>query len=995
MAQLHAAGLPKPQYYELRFPNGTMKVYGVLPVTSGSAPQVPTGLAADTITAGFVILVANDLGDATSWTWYRDGVPLGEPSSAPNFVDDTVVPSHADYSYQVQGTNGFGSSLLSDAILVTTPANTAPEWLLGPQIVEVGVGYSLDLNLHCTDIDLHDLSFSIVSGSVAGLTLVGDVYGGVPTTLGSFPVVFRANDGFITVDVGVDFTVLNPDDTAPSTPTNVEATPVGSTVTVTCDPSTDASGILHYRWFRDGSFRATTAPALYEEQSVPDGTYTYSVSAVDASASQNESEQGFADPVIVSVVPPAPDTPINFVANAVSSSQINLSWEPGASGPSPTRYELYRSQSPTGPWTANLLPTDLPLSFNDTGRNAGTTYYYQLWAFNTTVPSDNSATANATTQGTTSNPTPNKIVQANGAGGAITTIQAMLTGLAANDLVEIRSNTPGTLWTNTESLTLSNKNFTQATMPRIWTRDGDRLMLKGSGSTAPILLVRDSSWIEWAGNSSGRDGFEAADPATWNPLTGGKAGPHVATMRGWNSHHIFFRRGKAHGIATGTKGNFFRRDCDKIMFDDFTINMHGNPDHGDLLDIYSSRTILKNVDMQWGGHDQLGCQAPYFVAINVTYNGKWSDANAAYDGLGSRACGMTGCAHDTWSPTKGGNQHVGITTDNEFEFGPQLMHKCHVKNVFPEIVGNLQPATKKQSYKLIERGTIYTDLTDACWWVGPAFGNVTVYEGDGLYPGPGQAECYTYHITGYRTDGIWTNAGNNWKATLHSTSEMQKFRFKNIVAADIHDVPTAGRSIIYWKTPSVPIAGWPNKWKGTEWDGLIVQGDATRKNFELDDVEKAIGATAEAFWPDNISNTQVATTLNFADVGTVENRTRAGLTLISGSGFQTARPLTTTTGAGSNTTILPVVDSGYFADLEDPATWNLADMGLENGWVAIGANTTAAASNLRKIASINHSTNTITLATPATFSNGDGVWFAGNASMGDTIGIWANYGAGQ
>lgn len=80
--------------------------------------------------------------------------------------------------------------------------------------------------------------------------------------------------------------------------------------------------------------------------------------------------------------------------------------------------------------------------------------------------------------------------------------------------------------------------------------------------------------------------------------------------------------------------------------------------------------------------------------------------------------------------------------------------------------------------------------------------------------------------------------------------------------------------------------------------------------------------------------------------------------------------LTTARASGSNTTTLGVVDASYFQD----GTWG---SNLSRGtsghfytdWIAIGTVNT-----IRRIASVNYETNTITLATPATWANNAPVW---------------------
>lgn len=360
--------------YRITYPDRTVKVYGTVPATP--APAAPTELVLDEVTAGFVTLSWTDDGTGTNWTVYRDGAPIGTSASVA-YTDSTVVPSTA-YSYQVQASNSSGSSALSAALAVTTSANSVPSWSLTDQSGSIGQAYALNLNTVCSDEDNHALTYSLVSGSVPGLTLVSPNYAGTPTTAGAYPLTFRANDGYGTTDVSITFTVADPDVTAPTVPSNVSASANGSTVTVTWTASTDASGVANYRVYRDGAFRATSSAPPYVESGVAVGSYSYTVSAVDASANANESAQSSSAPV--TVAPANPDVPINFTATGDGATTINLSWAAGPNGAVPDDYDLdFSATSASGPWTS--IPfTGTATTYAHTGRTAGVTYYYRVRA---------------------------------------------------------------------------------------------------------------------------------------------------------------------------------------------------------------------------------------------------------------------------------------------------------------------------------------------------------------------------------------------------------------------------------------------------------------------------------------------------------------------------------------------------------------------------------------------------------------------------------------
>lgn len=348
------------------------KVYGTLP--AADVPATPAALTAEDVTGGYVSL--SWTGTGGTYTIYRDGAPTGT-SSSESYTDSAVVPSTA-YSYQVQESNGSGSSALSDALAVTTSANSAPVWDLVDQSGVIGQAFSLNLTSVCSDDDAQALTFLVTSGSVPGVTLTGQTLAGTPTTAGASSLTITASDGYTSTPVTITFTVSDPDVTAPSIPTNVVASVNGSTVTVTWTASTDATGVATYRVYRGGVFRSLSTASPYAESGVPVGTYTYSVSAVDSSANANESAQGSASPV--SVVPQTPDTPINFTATSDGATTINLSWAPGPNGTVPDDYDLdFSATSASGPWTA-ITFVGAATTYAHTGRTAGVTYYYRVRA---------------------------------------------------------------------------------------------------------------------------------------------------------------------------------------------------------------------------------------------------------------------------------------------------------------------------------------------------------------------------------------------------------------------------------------------------------------------------------------------------------------------------------------------------------------------------------------------------------------------------------------
>lgn len=130
----------------------------------------------------------------------------------------------------------------------------------------------------------------------------------------------------------------------------------------------------------------------------PSGSIVIRVVDTDQTQGNRDEDTVFVDHLYVQVGNPPTDPPDGgaqgLVANAVSSSQINLSWTDGASNES--SYLVERSPDGSTGWVQlDSLPNDSE-SYSDTGLAASTTYFYRVSAVNANG-SSGYATASATT----------------------------------------------------------------------------------------------------------------------------------------------------------------------------------------------------------------------------------------------------------------------------------------------------------------------------------------------------------------------------------------------------------------------------------------------------------------------------------------------------------------------------------------------------------------------------------------------------------------------
>ncbi len=106
-------------------------------------------------------------------------------------------------------------------------------------------------------------------------------------------------------------------------------------------------------------------------------TYYYRVLAVDASGATCGASNEVAATPTNSFVPPL--APLGVTVTA-SDGQLNLAWQPGVAGTSPTAgYQLYRATTPGGQGSAPINPAIIPgLAYGDTTVANGVRYYYRL-----------------------------------------------------------------------------------------------------------------------------------------------------------------------------------------------------------------------------------------------------------------------------------------------------------------------------------------------------------------------------------------------------------------------------------------------------------------------------------------------------------------------------------------------------------------------------------------------------------------------------------------
>ena len=196
-------------------------------------------------------------------------------------------------------------------------------------------------------------------------------------------------------------TPLPSDTVAPTIPTNLSATTVSSSqINLSWSASTDNIGVTGYSIYRDGSLLKSVTSTSTSDTGLSASTqYCYTVSALDAAG--NESNTSTVD--CQTTNPDAPPTvPTGLSATTVSTSQIDLSWNPSTDDFGVTGYNIYRDGS--------LLKSVISTSTSDTGLSASTQYCYTVSALDAAGNESGQSTQECATTGTppdTFAPTPN------------------------------------------------------------------------------------------------------------------------------------------------------------------------------------------------------------------------------------------------------------------------------------------------------------------------------------------------------------------------------------------------------------------------------------------------------------------------------------------------------------------------------------------------------------------------------------------------------------
>ena len=313
-------------------------------------PAAPSDLKAS-VSASSVSLSWSAVDEANSYRVYRDDSLLGTVSS--NSFSETGL-ADGTYLYEVSAVDGAGESSdrASISISVSTPPPETPanitSWVIG---ANVSLSWSTVADATSYKVYRDDsLLASVNANSFSESNLADGTY---------LYEVSAVNDyGESESRVGISVSI-SAGESPPATPTNLRVSVSGSSVSLSWNIVSDASG---YRVYRDSSLLESVNTNSFTDSDLADATYLYEVSAINAYG-----ESASKASVSATINNTSPTAPTNLSAS-VNADSVNLTWDEVADA---TSYNVYRDSS--------LIASPTTNAFTDTNLADGT-YLYEVSA---------------------------------------------------------------------------------------------------------------------------------------------------------------------------------------------------------------------------------------------------------------------------------------------------------------------------------------------------------------------------------------------------------------------------------------------------------------------------------------------------------------------------------------------------------------------------------------------------------------------------------------
>jgi len=388
----------------------------VSPTTAREAgpPAAPSLLKATAITTFQINLSWQDNSDnETSFVVERSPSETGEfktvatlPANT-SFYENTGLDPNTTYYYRVKARNIDGAPV-SNTSSATTMANPTPP--KAPSALSAIAVSTVQINLTWVDNSNSETNFTIqrapaLDGPYQLVASVGanvtsyQNFGLTPNTTYYYRVRAESGDG-VSAYTNIDNAKTSQAAQPPSAPSSLIAVGV-STKQINLqwidNSNSETNFIIERAATLDGTYSFIAAVGAnetsYQNTGLSTNTeYFYKVRAINNDGTSGYSNAASATTLEVRQPPVAPSS---LVANGVSTTQINLSWEDNSV--SETNFEIHRASSAEGPFSFLVNVAANQTSYENTGLQANTTYHYQVRASNGDGPSQFSNVAEGTT----------------------------------------------------------------------------------------------------------------------------------------------------------------------------------------------------------------------------------------------------------------------------------------------------------------------------------------------------------------------------------------------------------------------------------------------------------------------------------------------------------------------------------------------------------------------------------------------------------------------
>ncbi|TDE10560.1 fibronectin type III domain-containing protein [Dyadobacter psychrotolerans] len=374
----------------------------VVPVAPGRLTA--TSVSSSGIDLAWADLAANETGyeierGTTSTGTFQKIADLG-PNAAS--YQDRGLNASSQYCYRVRAKNAVGNSEYAGPVCATT--GTAPIVRpAAPTVLTATVASGSQINLSWTDNAINEdgfeLEFSLNGTSYSKLadlpanTVIYQHTGLSPTTRYWYKVRAKNAGGYSDYSNVADATTA---EVAPVAPARLTATPVSNTqIDLSwADVSSNETGFE-----LEISLNGTTFSKLADLSA---NTITYQATGLTTltkywfriKAKNNIGSSGFSNVAEATTFDIPPAAPTDLAAATISSSQINLTWKDVSTNE--TGFELQRSTDGTNFTKITDLPANTT-TYQNTGLNPATQYWFRVRAINTANPSPFSNIASATT----------------------------------------------------------------------------------------------------------------------------------------------------------------------------------------------------------------------------------------------------------------------------------------------------------------------------------------------------------------------------------------------------------------------------------------------------------------------------------------------------------------------------------------------------------------------------------------------------------------------